>query len=146
LKRAIKNNDAELIFWDVSTINATQPEVNQFMVKTEAAQALNLKSEGKMTLAMLLLALPITNAQSFLNGDHEDRISVWSQSVQHHLSNSKSRSTSKTSSQSSHDSLQKRQVAPEVPATQELLKRKKTQHQYERTLGNKKEEDERLTA
>lgn len=46
------------------------------MVISEASQALNLKSEGKMTLAMLVTSTENEKAQRFLNGDPEDRLSV----------------------------------------------------------------------
>ncbi len=51
------------------------------------------------------------------------------------------------SSQSSHDSLQKRQeAAAEVAATQEVIQIMKTQHQYEEEIRKLEAEDERLTA
>lgn len=51
------------------------------------------------------------------------------------------------SSQSSHDSLQKRQeAAVEVAATHEVIKIMKTQHQYEEEIRKLEAKDKRLTS
>ncbi len=60
---------------------------------------------------------------------------------------SKSKTISKISSQSSHDSLQKiQEAAAEVAASQEVIKIMKTQHQYEEEIRKLEAEDERLTS
>ncbi|KAI2643068.1 Dihydroorotase [Labeo rohita] len=88
-------------------------------------------------------------AQRFLNGDPEnipwpDSDSVFEATVSSIISatSSKSKSVSKMSSRSSHDSLQNRQkAAAEVAATQEVIKIMKTQHQYEEEIQKLEAED-----
>ncbi len=155
LKRAMKNNDdTDLIFEVVSTINAIQSEVDHIYGDIRSITSPEPEIRRKNDTCLAITNTANEKAQRFLNGDSEnipwpDSDSVFEATVSSIISatSSKSKSVSKMSSQSSRHSLQKRQeAAAEVAATQEVIKIMKTQHQYEEEIRKLEAEDERLTA
>ncbi|XP_026094281.1 uncharacterized protein LOC113066585 [Carassius auratus] len=155
LKRAIKNNDdAELICEVVSTINATQSEVDHIYGDIRSITSPEPEIRRKNDTCLAITSTANEKSQRFLNGDPKDipwpdSDSVFEATVSSIISatSSKSKSVSKMSSQSYSDSLQKRQeAAAEVAATQEVIKIMKTQHQHEEEIRKLEAEDERLAA
>lgn len=155
LKRPMKDNDdMDLIFEVVSTINAIQSEVDKLYdeIRNITSPEPEFRRENDTGLAIATAANK--KAQCFLNGEAEnspwpDSDSLFEATVSSIISatSNMSRSVSKLFSQSSHDSLQKRQeAAAKVAATQEVLKIMKTQHQYEEEIKILEAEDERITA
>ncbi|XP_026063117.1 uncharacterized protein LOC113046489 [Carassius auratus] len=155
LKRAIKNNDdAELICEVVSTINATQSEVDHIYGDIRSITSPEPEIRRKNDTCLAITSTANEKSQRFLNGDPKDipwpdSDSVFEATVSSIISanSSKSKSVSKMSSQSYSDSLQKRQeAAAEVASTQEVIKIMKTQHQHEEEIRKLEAEDERLAA
>lgn len=155
LKRAMKDNDdMDLIFEVVSTINALQSEVDKLYDEIRNITSPEPEIRRKNDTCLAITTAANKKAQCFLNGEAEnspwpDSDSVFEATVSSIISatSNMSRSVSKLFSQTSHDSLQKRQeAAAEVAATQEVLKIMKTQHQYEEEIKILEAEDERITA
>lgn len=155
LKRSIKNNDADdLIDEIVNAINTIQVEMDNTYLKIRAISSPEPDIRRMNDTCQAFTRIANTNVQRFRNGDDSEIISwpdaksVFDSTVSSVSSaqTAKSKASSKVSRHSSILSLNAKQAAAEVAATQEVMKITNAQHQQKEEIQRLEVEDQILKA
>lgn len=155
LKRSIKNNDADdLIDEIVNAINTIQVEMDNTYLKIRAISSPEPDIRRMNDTCQAFTRTANTNVQRFRNGDDSEIISwpdaksVFDSTVSSVSSaqTAKSKASSKVSRHSSILSLNAKQAAAEVAATQEVMKITNAQHQQKEEIQRLEVEDQILKA
>ncbi len=155
LKRSIKNNDADdLIDEIVNAINTIQVDMDNTYLKIRAISSPEPDIRRMNDTCQAFTRIANTNVQHFHSGDDSEIIrwpdakSVFDSTVSSVSSaqTAKSRASSKVSRHSSILSLNAKQAAAEVVATQEVIKITNAQHQQKEEIQRLEVEDQILKA
>ncbi len=155
LKRSIKNNDADdLIDEIVNAINTIQVDMDNTYLKIRAISSPEPDIRRMNDTCQAFTRIANTNVQHFRSGDDSEIIrwpdakSVFDSTVSSVSSaqTAKSRVSSKVSRHSSILSLNAKQAAAEVVATQEVIKITNAQHQQKEEIQRLEVEDQILKA
>ncbi len=155
LKRSIKNNDADdLIDEIVNAINTIQVDMDSTYLKIRAISSPEPDIRRMNDTCQAFTRIANTNVQHFRSGDDSEIIrwpdakSVFDSTVSSVSSaqTAKSRASSKVSRHSSILSLNAKQAAAEVVATQEVIKITNAQHQQKEEIQRLEVEDQILKA
>lgn len=155
LKRSIKNNYADdLIDEIVNAINTIQVEMDNTYLKIRAISSPEPDIRRMNDTCQAFTRIANTNVQRFRNGDDSEIISwpdaksVFDSTVSSVSSaqTAKSKASSKVSRHSSILSLNAKQAAAEVAATQEVMKITNAQHQQKEEIQRLEVEDQILKA